>query len=592
MVRATVRCPDGEKVFIQGDLRGVSQGVATLRAGPITTRCADRKPLDVTLRLSDPDAVFDFRGLQQSDAQTQPELTAQEVFEQAAPATVFIVVRKGGSKSIGSGVIVAPEGLVITNRHVVSDVARGGTISIFLQQTSRPSPRAGDLGSFLKANKETAVSAQLVKVHRKLDLGLLKLAPRDEPYPHLAIGDEAGLKVGQEVVALGNPDGLQWSLTSGAISGLRKGLIQHQAPINPGNSGGPLLNRRGEVIGINTFVRNRTEQRGGRNVSYGGLGFALPASLVRGFLSDDGGATELLSSEGQLGPTNGSDSELLTDLLVGAVAVWGKTGNRDLSLRAACDVLAATVTQGRAGFLHRVPAQWINKGLRAAIEGLKPADRERVGPLLQKHWPKVLHDPQGALWLLNGTVYERSVDAKAWAVDDSSGAIFYVKADQSLWRLSSGKPPALVEGIRGVVDVQASQGIIYWLAQDGRVYAMSGEQNIKLGKAPVNGHLLATQGYLYMLDKERDLFMYHKGRWLNDGQPIASHVLQVTAQGQHWFGLDGKRKVYSGDLGRYIDRDGDAVALRAVGIDLLVFNKAGRLYRFDAAAQKWRGMAR
>ena len=136
--------------------------------------------------------------------------------------------------------------------------------------------------------------------------------------------------------------------------------------------------------------------------------------------------------------------------------------------------------------------------------------------------------------------------------------------------------------------------MIYWLAADGRVYANAGngKGNIKLGKAPVTGHLHATKGYLYMLDRERDLFAFHDGNWLNGGKPIARHVLQITAQGSHWFGLDGKRHVYSGDLGRYIDRDGDAVALRAVGRDLLVFNRQGRLFRFDAETQKWKGMAR
>ena len=117
---------------------------------------------------------------------------------------------------------------------------------------------------------------------------------------------------------------------------------------------------------------------------------------------------------------------------------------------------------------------------------------------------------------------------------------------------------------------------IGWQRTDG--YATSENGNEKLGKAPAHGELLATQGYLYLLDKDQDLFSYHDGNWLNGGKPIARHVLQVTARGKHWFGLDGKRNVYSGDLGRYIDRDGDAVALRAVGIDLLLFNADGRLY--------------
>ncbi len=591
-VRATVRCPDGEKVYIQGDLRGISQASAMLTVGSIQTRCGHRTPLKVNLRASEPEPVFDFRGLKDTAPLNALQLTRQQVFERAAPATVFIVVRKGSSTSIGSGVIVDPKGLAVTNRHVVSDLARGGKLSVFLHQESIPSPNAGDLKAFLKANKATAVDASLIKIHRKLDLGLLRLAPRNAPYPHLPIGDESGLKVGQEVIALGNPDGLQWSLTSGAISGLRKGLIQHQAPINPGNSGGPLLNRQGQVVGINTFVRNRTERRGRRNVAYGGLGFALPASLVRGFLSDDGGATELFSAERQLDPTNASDSEMLTDLLVGSVAVWGKTGNQELALRAACDVLAATVTRGRAGFLHRVRADWINRGLNSAIKELNAEDRKRLPQLLDSHWPKVLHDPEGYLWTLDVTSYVRGVYAKSWAVDDAEGSLYYVKENGTLWRQPAVGEPARVQTSSRVIDVQASQGTIYWLASDGRVYATDNQGTVKLGKAPARGDLLATQGYLYMLDKDQDLFLYHDGNWLNAGKPIARHVLQVTARGPHWFGLDGKRNVYSGDLGRYIDRDGDAVALRAVGIDLLLFNADGRLFRFDAAAQKWRGMAR
>ena len=211
---------------------------------------------------------------------------------------------------------------------------------------------------------------------------------------------------------------------------------------------------------------------------------------------------------------------------------------------------------------------------------------------LARYWPKVLHDPDGYLWTLKGTTYVKSVYAKAWAVDDAKGTLYFVRADGRLKRLSDSGESTLIETSNRVIDVQASEGTIYWLAADGRVWATDNRQTIKLGKAPAHGELLATQGYLYMLDKDRDLFSYHNGNWLNNGQPIARHVLQVTARGQHWFGLDGKRNVYSGDLGRYIDRDGDAVALRAVGIDLLLFNADGRLFRFDAAAQKWRGMAR
>ena len=156
-----------------------------------------------------------------------------------------------------------------------------------------------------------------------------------------------------------------------------QGVDPTPSPDQSGQLKGLSSTDKGRSSGINTSCA--TAPGGGeRNVAYGGLGFALPASLVRGFLSDDGGATEVPSVDGQLTLENASDSELLTDLLVGAVAVWSRTGQRELALRAACDVLAATVTHGRAGFLHRVPGARISHRLAAAMENLDAKTRERL----------------------------------------------------------------------------------------------------------------------------------------------------------------------------------------------------------------------
>ncbi|MDE0883444.1 MAG: trypsin-like peptidase domain-containing protein [Myxococcota bacterium] len=591
-VNITVLCPRSEEVFIDGDLRGVGKATASLASGETKARCGKRKALKINVRNGEKDPTFDFRGLSGVGENATGSLTRQSIFQKSAPATVFIVIQHRGGTSIGSGVIIEPGGKVITNKHVVRAALSGGRMRVYLYGSTEPSPRAGDLRAFLQVNRGKGLKAVVVKRHKTLDLALLKLPKRDRAYPYLKLGGEARLEIGAEVLALGNPDGLAWSLTSGSVSGIRKGLIQHQAPINPGNSGGPLIDIQGRLVGINTFVRNRTERRGDSNVAYAGLGFALPSSLVGSFLRDDGGAAKVLTAKSLSPKTTDDDSDLLTQLLVTAVTVWSKTGSQPLALRAACDVLAATVSQGRSGFLYRVNAAWINEGLNAAVAQFPPLKRARLPALMATHWPKVLFDATGTLWTLNGSNYVETTQAIAWAVDDTKGTIYFAQSNGSLWRLDEAKEAVPVPGSSKVKGVQASQGTVYWLSQDGRVYASDGKTSHKLGRAPVSGFLLASRGHLYMLDSERDLFAYHDGSWANGGKPIANHVLSVTAHGEHWYGLDGKRHVYSGDLSRYIDKDGDAVALRAVGPDLLVFNADGRLYRFDLAKEKWHSMGR
>ena len=136
-------------------------------------------------------------------------------------------------------------------------------------------------------------------------------------------------------------------------------------------------------------------------------------------------------------------------------------GTTQLALRAACDVLAATVTHGRAGFLHRVPGAWINQGLAAAMENLDAKTRERLPKLLELHWPKVLHDPDGDLWVRDTIGYRRAVQATAYAVDDQSGQVYFVSSDRKLYEWTAGDGPQPVHNVGEVVDVQASRGVIY-----------------------------------------------------------------------------------------------------------------------------------
>ncbi len=164
--------------------------------------------------------------------------------------------RRGG---MGSGVIVSPEGSIITNNHVI-DGARELTVTL-------PDKRE--------------FKGKVIGTDPKTDLALIKVEAKD--LPHVAWGDSSKLQVGEYVLAVGNPFGLNSTVTLGIVSALGRGrmgitqyedFIQTDAAINPGNSGGALVNARGELVGINTAIFSQT---GG----YQGVGFAVPASMAQ-----------------------------------------------------------------------------------------------------------------------------------------------------------------------------------------------------------------------------------------------------------------------------------------------------------------------
>ncbi|MGH7806219.1 MAG: S1C family serine protease, partial [Candidatus Binatia bacterium] len=165
-------------------------------------------------------------------------------------------------KSLGSGFFISGDGLVVTNRHVVADAEE---IVVRLASTS------------LDAHG-TEFPARLVGADAMTDLALLKIESSSET-PSLRLGDSNRVEVGDWVLAVGNPFGLDQTVTAGIVSSTSRavgedqaeGFIQTDAPINPGNSGGPLLNLEGEVVGVNLAIVSS----GSGSV---GIGFATPSN--------------------------------------------------------------------------------------------------------------------------------------------------------------------------------------------------------------------------------------------------------------------------------------------------------------------------
>jgi serine protease Do len=173
--------------------------------------------------------------------------------------------------AVGSGVIVDPDGYIMTNAHVVEGAHR---IRVVLPMPSPDRPLVEAVG------KEHVLDAKLIGIHKESDLALLKIEQKN--LPTLELGNARRIHQGQLVFAIGSPEGLQNSVTMGVVSSVGRQpdpdrpmvYIQTDAPINPGNSGGPLIDMDGYVLGINTLILS---QGGGSE----GLGFAIPARVVR-----------------------------------------------------------------------------------------------------------------------------------------------------------------------------------------------------------------------------------------------------------------------------------------------------------------------
>lgn len=187
------------------------------------------------------------------------ELINISVYERINPAIVAIDANLADGFSAGTGCVIRSDGVILTGSHVIE-----GAKEIDVTTSD---------GKVYKASV-------LAKMGKNKDLALLKIAPKSR-LRTISFGDSSDVKVGQKVLAIGNPFGFSGTLTSGIVSRIdyAKGRIQTDAAINPGCSGGPLLNSQGEVIGISQSIYNPDN-----NISNIGIGFAIPVNDAKKFI--------------------------------------------------------------------------------------------------------------------------------------------------------------------------------------------------------------------------------------------------------------------------------------------------------------------
>lgn len=186
------------------------------------------------------------------------------IYEKINPAIVSVDSQLTNGLSCGTGCIIDKSGIILTSAHVI-DV--GKTVVVTM-------------------NNGQNYNAKVLKhLGENKDIALLKIDVPQE-LKTVKFGDSGKIKVGQKVLAIGNPFGFNGTLTQGIISRIdyAKNRIQTDAAINPGSSGGPLLNTNGEIIGINQAIYNPDN-----NISNIGIGFATPINLVKEYLKESEG---------------------------------------------------------------------------------------------------------------------------------------------------------------------------------------------------------------------------------------------------------------------------------------------------------------
>jgi S1-C subfamily serine protease len=225
--------------------------------------------------LNAPDAVP--RAITARGDLAQDEKATIELFRQASPSVVYITTKTQARFTLspfevplgsGSGFVWDDRGYIVTNFHVV----QGSTSARVL---------LGD---------QTECEAEAIYGAPDYDMAVIKVSAPKASLPAIAVGTSKDLAVGQKVFAIGNPFGLDHTLTTGIISALDReiasvtrtpirGVIQTDAAINPGNSGGPLLDSAGRLIGMNTAIVNPLREAGGEGFNVG-IGFAIPVDMI------------------------------------------------------------------------------------------------------------------------------------------------------------------------------------------------------------------------------------------------------------------------------------------------------------------------
>jgi putative serine protease PepD len=305
--------------------------------------------------------------------------SVEQVAAKVMPSVVKLQIRVGQGGDEGSGIVLSPDGLILTNNHVVAPAVQGNPDSA--QPTAFDGGGGGDVSKTVTFSDGQTVPFEIVGTDPIGDLAVVRAEGVSGLKP-ITIDPSKNVKIGQEVVAIGSPLGLQGTVTKGIVSALNRPVaagdggneapvildaLQTDAAINPGNSGGPLVDMNGDLIGVNSAGASLGSGSGGEGGGGGsiGLGFAIPSDQAKRI------ADELISTgkatHGSLGVQlgNSSSSDADTGAAVAEVAAGGPAAQAGLSNGAVITKVDGQVIDGP-------------EALAAAVRSKAPGDRVSV----------------------------------------------------------------------------------------------------------------------------------------------------------------------------------------------------------------------
>lgn len=508
-----------------------------------------------------------------------PILSRAEQFQRAAPATVMLIAQHENRFNIALGVIIKPQGVVVSDSRLLSGV-ESGLVFAFLYDPSL----AGDEDPliFLRNHKSAALPVQVVRIDSANHLVMLQLPTPDpkKPYKALELYDVRDIvTVGLDIVALRTRGRQTLALFSGSIAAVRPDQIELEPDLTAEASGGPVLSPTGRLLGIATFA----------DKSVSAAGVVRPVDLLHNLMHGKIGTAPQPApapSATEVGVESRNAVEALRISL--GVALAQKLDKRP-ALQLQSDFIASMALHGRIPLALESGEQ-----LNALLAGLVK-DNPPKAKAASELFPLLVTDKLGKTWrrivVKDVPKYDplRPSGNGVAAIDDVTETMYATDTRQQLMWFDSQSKTWRNTNLSPVVHAKATAGSLYVILADGRLMSakQDGKDAVQLYPRSLKSATLeASQGVLYLLENG-SVYRYRNQAWEQKLKPIAFAMQQLVVHGEDWYGLDMTGRAFSSVAQRYIDRDGNIMRLWPIGKDLLVLTKDGQRYFYNVANDSW-----
>lgn len=520
-------------------------------------------------------------------APKSPPLSKAELFQRAAPATVFLIAQEGNRFQTALGTIVKPQGVVVSDSRLISGVEKG-SISAFLTESITPGDE--DPVLFMRANQDKALPVQLVRADPTSHLLLLQL-PLPQPkktYRSLDLFDVRSLStVGVDVLTLRTRGRQTLGFGAGTIAASRPDLIEVEPSLLMENAGGPVLSMTGRLLGVSIFLDKATSAPG----------VVRPVDAIFALLTAKPPEAPPLK-EGEAPPStppemNASESRNAVEAVRIAM---GTTLAQRMDKRSALQLHSEFI--GAMAMRGRTVVTGVDSGevLNGLVGGLTK-DSPFKAKVVDEIFPMLVVDKKGQIWVKKGTKYElqKQSGGGVAAIDDVTGGLYATDSKKQLMFFEAATKTWRNTGLSPVSQARATDGMLFVLLEDGRLLIAQpdGKDSMQIfprSLAP-GSSIQSTAGNLYVIEKEQ-VFRYRKNdkgklEWENKLKPIAFAMKRLVARGDQFYSMDSSGRVFSSAAQRYIDREGNIAEIWPIGKDLLALTKDNLRFFYSLAADKW-----